>query len=61
MAAHGVCEDCFRSFAETSLSAGQFRLDVIRGLTLPCPVIACQGAIADPHHFRLVGERFYQR
>ena len=58
---HVICVDCFTAYGNSKLNERQFVLDKEHGYTLPCPASCESSLITETRHFRLLGDRQYDR
>ena len=58
---HVICIDCFIAYGNSKLNERQFVLDHEYGYSLPCPAHCQDSLIQETRHFRLLGDRQYER
>ncbi|XP_053398295.1 E3 ubiquitin-protein ligase parkin-like [Mercenaria mercenaria] len=56
-----ICVECFKSYARVSLDQRSFIEDANIGYSLPCPVGCEDSLMDDVHHFKLLGNKQYER
>ena len=58
---HVICLDCFRIYAKSRLNERRFVLKDDLGYTLPCPFECRDSSVVELRHFKLLGDRDYER
>uniref|UniRef100_A0A8C2M2Z0 E3 ubiquitin-protein ligase parkin n=1 Tax=Cricetulus griseus TaxID=10029 RepID=A0A8C2M2Z0_CRIGR len=58
---HVICLDCFHLYCVTRLNDRQFVHDAQLGYSLPCVAGCPNSLIKELHHFRILGEKQYNR